>query len=233
MCGRIAQSDSPYYYAMLAHCGFTPPIDLPIERLGNFNAAPGAKHWTFREPKDGHLVAEPIRWHYPSRWAAKKGMPPAISARLDKLLTPYYRGLMTSGRIIVPADGWYEWTGDKANRQPWYIKARSGAPLYLAALTDYDPDTPDEDASGFVIVTDAASGGMVDVQDRRPVVLTPENARSWMDPDLPFEQAEHLARSTSLPTEGFEWYEIGKEVNNARNNGPHLVEPRIGPISHS
>jgi len=226
MCGRIAQSDSPYYYAMLAQWGFPSPIALPTERIGNFNAAPRDKHWTFREIKDGRLIAEPVRWHYLSRWAASKGMRPAINARLDKLLTPYYRAMMTSGRIIVPADGWYEWTGDKANRQPWYIKARSGTPLYLAALTDHDPDKPDHDGTGFVLVTDAPTGGMVDVHDRRPVVLTPDNARSWMDLDLSLEQAENLVRSTSLPSNAFEWYAVDKEVNNASNNGPHLIGPR-------
>lgn len=225
MCGRIAQSDSPYYYAMLAQWGF-PPIDLPTERIGNFNAAPGDKHWTFRERKDGRLMAEANRWHYLSRWAARKGMRPAINARLDKLLTPYYRAMMTSGRIIVPADGWFEWIGDKANRQPWYIRARSGAPLYLAALTDHDPDMPDHDGAGFVLVTDAATGGMVDVHDRRPVVLTPDNARQWMNLDLSLEQAEILARSTSLPGDAFEWYAVDKEVNNVSNNGPHLIGPR-------
>jgi putative SOS response-associated peptidase YedK len=225
MCGRIAQSDSPYYYAMLAHWGNTPPIDLPTERIGNFNAAPGAKHWTFREGKDRRLIAEPTRWHYLSKWAEKKRMPPAINARLDKLLTPYYRGLVTSGRIIVPADGWFEWTGDKANRQPWFVKARSDEPLLLAALTDRAAgQQDDDDRRGFVLVTDDATGGMIDIHDRRPVALMPENARLWMDLDLSFEQAEALARSTALSTDAFEWYAVGKEVNNARNNGPHLIE---------
>jgi len=223
MCGRIAQSDSPYYYAMLAHWGGT-PIDLPTKRIGNYNAASGARHWTFRERKGRQLTAEPDRWHYLSQWAEKKGMPPAINARLDKLLTPYYRGLMKTGRIIVPADGWFEWTGNKAHRQPWYIKPRNGAPLFLAALTSHDPEQPDHDGTGFVIVTDEASGGMVDVHDRRPVVLTPESARLWMKLDLPLEQAEHLVQSSSLPSDAFEWYEVDRQVNNAMNNGPHMIE---------
>ena len=151
-------------------------------------------------------------------------MPPAINARLDKLLTPYYRNLMTGGRIIVPADGWFEWTGDKANRQPWYIKMRSGAPLFLAARTDHDSEKSDDDGSGFVIVTDAASGGMVDMHDRRPVALTAESARLLMDIDVPFEQVEQLARSPVLPIDALEWYEVGREANSARNNGPHLIE---------
>ena len=90
---------------MLAHWGATPPMGLPKEKIGHFNASPGARHWTFRERADGRIVGEPIRWEYLSPWAAKKKMRPAINARLDKLLTPYYRGLMKTGRIIVPADG--------------------------------------------------------------------------------------------------------------------------------
>ena len=210
---------------MLAAWGNVPPIALPTEPIRNFNAAPGAKHWTFRVASDGALIAEPIRWQYLSGWARKNGKLPAINARLDKLLTPYYRSMMQTGRIIVPADGWFEWTGDKSNRQPWYIKTRTGEALFLAALTDHDPEQPDDDSTGFVIVTDAATGGMVDVHDRRPVALTSDNARLWMDRDLSIEQAEQLARSTSLPTSSFQWYPVGKEVNNARNNGEQLIRP--------
>lgn len=35
---------------------------------------------------------------------------------------------------------------------------------------------------------------MVDVHDRRPVVLEPFNAMRWMDPKTPVEEAAHIVR---------------------------------------
>jgi len=210
---------------MLAQWGNLPPIDLPTEPIGHFNASPGAKHWTFRERQDGTPVVEPIRWHYLSPWAAKKGLPPAINARLDKLLTPYYRGLMKTGRIIVPADGWFEWTGTKTNREPWYIRPKNDKPLFFAALSNHADATEDPERAGFVIVTDESAGGMVDVHDRRPIALTAEDARLWMEPETPYEQAEQVARTTALREDYFQWYRVSQDVNNARHNGQQLIAP--------
>jgi putative SOS response-associated peptidase YedK len=73
-----------------------------------------------------------------------------------------------------------------------------------------------------VIITDASDEGMVDIHDRRPVVLGPEEAREWLEADLTAERAEQLARH-SRPVADFEWYAVGREVGNVRNKGPGLI----------
>jgi putative SOS response-associated peptidase YedK len=77
----------------------------------------------------------------------------------------------------------------------------------------------------FVIVTASAEAGMIDVRDRRPIVLAPKDARLWMDHDLSAEQAEQLACAASLPRDAFAWYRISTDVNNARNIDEHLMQP--------
>jgi len=62
-------------------------------------------------------------------------------------------------------------------------------------------------ANGFTVTADA-QGGMVDVHDRRPVVLTAADAAAWLDPDLPAEQTENLVRSMALGPDAFEWYMV-------------------------
>lgn len=225
MCGRITQTDSPITYAqMLGWQGFDPQ-DLHEGPTADYNAAPGALHWTMRVLDDERPFIEPVMWHYRSKWAEQEGHSPAINARLDKLLTPYYRSLMKHGRIIVPANGWYEWVGEKGNKQPWYVRAKSGEPLLLAALSNHHPGKPDPAGAGFVIVTDDAAGGMLDVHGRRPIALSAEEARLWMDHDISYEQAEQIVRTATLREDYFEWYPVSKEVNRAGNNTPHLIEP--------
>lgn len=36
---------------------------------------------------------------------------------------PRYKPLL-GRRVIVPADGWYEWTGDPGDKQLWFISPR-------------------------------------------------------------------------------------------------------------
>jgi putative SOS response-associated peptidase YedK len=126
---------------------------------------------------------------------------------------------------VVPADGWYEWTGKPRRKQPWYIRLKTDRPMFLAAITNYRPDKTLTEGTGFVIVTAAAEGGMVDMHDRRPVVFTPEDAALWMDNSLPPDQAEHFARSLSLPAEAFDRYQVSKDVNKIGYNDRHLIEP--------
>ncbi len=225
MCGRLAQTKSVRYYSnelsVTARDEFE-DLDTPT---GNYNAAPGAKHLIFRLDEAGTLSPENVIWHWLSSWAKEKGMPPQSNAKLEKLLGGFYRSLMKTGRIIVPADGWYEWTGDKKDRLPWYIKSKEDRPLFLAALTNHFPDQQDPEGAGFVIVTNESAGGMVDIHDRRPVVLTPEDALAWMDTSFSYQQAESVAREGCLPSDAFEWFRVSKDVNGQKFHDAHLIEP--------
>ncbi len=85
-----------------------------------------------------------------------------------------------------------------------------------------------------MIITADSEGGMVDVHDRRPVSLSPQLAREWLDPATPRERAEQMALLQGEPTEVFEWYQVDRAVGNVRNQGPHLIRPvEEGPINGS
>jgi putative SOS response-associated peptidase YedK len=224
MCGRISQARSEAAYAQAI--GWPDhAADSAAPHHPNWNVAPGTTPLlmhAFDEDRPGFAR---VGWGYRPTWAIEKRIPLAINARIEKAATgAFFRPLWKHGRCVVPADGWYEWTGEKGHKQPWYIRLRADAPMFLAALTDFRPDRPSEDA-GFVIVTAAADAGMVDVHDRRPVVFAPQDAALWMDNSLPPEQAEQLARAMTRPAGDFEWYPVSREVNKAGHNGAHLIEP--------
>jgi putative SOS response-associated peptidase YedK len=82
-----------------------------------------------------------VNWGYRPSLAAERGIPIAINARIEKAATlAFFRGLWKSCRSIVPADGWYEWTGEKGHKQPWYLRLKTDKPMFLAAITNYRPD---------------------------------------------------------------------------------------------
>ncbi|MDP1008099.1 SOS response-associated peptidase family protein, partial [Klebsiella pneumoniae] len=69
---------------------------------------------------------------------------------------------------------------------------------------------------GFVIITADSAGGMLDIHDRRPVVLTPDLAREWLDPTTPKERAEQMVLLQGEPAEAFEWFKVDMAVGNTR-----------------
>ena len=96
-----------------------------------------------------------------------------------------------SHRAITPINNWFEWVDDDSpKKQPYLIRTRDGAPALYAAIDQFpDADEGVGEHDGFVIITADSAGGMVDIHDRRPVVLSPELAREWLDPATPKERA--------------------------------------------
>ena len=73
----------------------------------------------------------------------------------------------------------------------------------MAGLANFRAYTQRTAEVEFVIVTEDSGSGWLDIHDRRPVVLAPEDALRWMDTDTPVEEAALIAQIRSLPTEAF------------------------------
>ena len=118
-------------------------------------------------------------------------------------------------------------TAENGKKQRWYITRKVNEPIFMAGLTNFRIYTHQTVDVGFVIVTEDSGAGMVDVHDRRPVVLEPEDAWRWMNPETPVEEAAHIAQTRSLPTEEFMWWKVDRAVNRAdpSNSGKHLLTP--------
>lgn len=228
MCGRIAQYRAPR--------DFTHTLDLHLKLsaapIGRYNVAPTTGVHVLHEV-EGQVQDSVIPWGWKPHWA--KGRAGPINARLETVATkPFFRPIWKSGRCIVGADGWYEWKKDPADpkrKQPYFIRLASGEPLLFAAIGQL-PGADEEpgEGAGFVIITGAADAGLVDVHDRKPLVLSPDFARSWLAGSTTPADALHIAEHQELPAEAFEWYPVSREVGNVRNKGAHLIERIADPI---
>lgn len=222
MCGRLDQSDIP---RLLADFGWADELFIRSEAEDSFNVAPGTYRPVLHAP-GGAIFADDMHWGYRSAWAEASGkIPMAINTRLEKITNSYWRPLLKRGRVIVPANAWYEWTGEKAQKQPWHIHRADGGALFLAALANVAPANEFKASNGFTIVTADAHGGLIDVHDRRPVVLSAADAALWLDVELEAEQAELLLRSMALGPESFNWFKVDRSMGNVRNQGPHIAQP--------
>ena len=106
-------------------------------------------------------------------------------------------------------------TLENGKKQPRYITRRTDQPIFMAGLTNFRPYVHQSVEVGFVIVTEDSETGMVDVHDRRPVVLEPDDAWQWMNPETPVEEAAQIAQTRSIPTEEFIWWRVDRAVNRA------------------
>ncbi|MBB3104280.1 SOS response-associated peptidase family protein [Azomonas macrocytogenes] len=235
MCGRFSQ-----YRAMIDYLealGDAVPLarGLEPEPIGRYNVAPRSKVQLLYRNESG-LCFDPVTWGYAPSWARGK-KPPAINARVETMASSrFFHTIWQRGdRALVGADGWYEWKKDPHDakrKQPYFIRLKQGEPLFFAALGQFarEGGAEEREGDGFVIVTMASAAGMAEIHDRRPLVLTPEAAREWLDHDLPAAQAEELALQHALPVTAFEWYPVDKGVGNVRNEGAERIRPIPAPL---
>lgn len=228
MCGRFVQSLIPVEYLEALHSELPVVGGFNPEPVGRYNVAPRTRVLLLHQEEDG-LRLEPVPWGYAPSWAADS-RPPVINARVEKVATgAFWREAWKVGRALVPADGWYEWKPNPANpkhKQPYYFHLKGGGPLFFPAIGHLPRHGREvQEGDGFATITMASDGGMTEIHHRRPVVLGPDEAKTWLDPELASQEAEEILLHRGLPADAFEWYAVASQVGNVRNEGAELIKP--------
>ena len=84
------------------------------------------------------------------------------------------------GRAIVPADGWYEWTGKTRRKTAWRIARRDGQPLAFAAITDVWNAPGGLMVPQVATVTCEPNADVRDIHHRMGVILEPSQFDVWL-----------------------------------------------------
>lgn len=87
------------------------------------------------------------------------------------------------GRGVVPADGWYEWTGEKRRKTAWRIAPKAGGQLYFAAVTDVWVAPGGTRLRQVATVTCAPNVDVAPVHHRMGVLLKPGDIGVWLTGD--------------------------------------------------
>lgn len=219
MCGRLTQYRGIHDFVEVLSMPEVWRNNVGDQALQRYNVAPTTPVAVLRFDEGGPR-ADLVRWGWRPHWATDRAAP--INARVEKVANgPFFRAIWPH-RAITPIDGWYEWVDEGGpKKQPYYIRRRDGQPALCASIGQFTGNEHD----GFVIITADAQGGLVDVHDRRPVVLEPELAREWIAAGMPSEHAEQMVLNLGEPSEAFEWHKVSTAVGNVRNQGPELISP--------
>ena len=84
-------------------------------------------------------------------------------------------------RAIVPADGWYEWTGKTGRKTAWRIFPKDRSLLAFAAITDRWEAPGGRVVDQVATVTCAPSADVRDIHHRMGVILYPDQFSDWLN----------------------------------------------------
>lgn len=96
------------------------------------------------------------------------------------------------GRAIVPADGWYEWTGKTGRKQPWRLSSVDGSVLFFAAITDVWQAPGDVLVPQVATVTCEPNAQVREIHHRMGVILRVKDVPLWLSGSK--EDAQALMR---------------------------------------
>jgi putative SOS response-associated peptidase YedK len=155
-----------------------------------------------------------------------------INARAETLAEkPAFREAFGRRHCLVPMSGFYEWRKVGAGKVPYYIHPLNTDVFAVAGLHEFWPGRDGAAAiESFTIVTTGANELMRPLHDRMPAILHEADYDAWLTPQRrnPAELASLLA---PYPAEEMRAYPVRPLVNNARNEGPELIEQVEGPAS--
>ncbi|MGX2994638.1 SOS response-associated peptidase [Streptomyces sp. JNUCC 64] len=265
MCGRYAASRGPGELAGV----------FGIERWEPEEAL--APDWNVAPTKEVHAVLDRplkdagdprpvrqlrvLRWGLVPSWAkTPEGAARMINARSETVHEkPSFRRPFTARRCLLPADGYYEWVTDAAERdlevegrrkrprkQPYFVTPADGSVFAMAGLYEFwrDRTLPDDHPGAWwatcaVLTTEAETTPLAGAPAGGPDTLAGIHPRMplALTPDRwdawldpSRTDPDELRELLAPPPPGLlRAYPVPTAVSNVRNNGPELLTELDGP----
>lgn len=230
MCGRFTldepQEDLVERFAVTE-------VEPSVEVRPRWNIAPTQSILVVTASKEGDVRRlSTLRWGLVPWWAKDPAIGNRmVNARAETLAeSRAYKAAFDKRRCLIPASGFYEWqklarSGVKRGKsQPFYAQPAEGGVLALAGLWEIWHGEDGDGLRTCTIITTEPNAVLSAVHDRMPVILPPDTWSRWLDPSPLSEEERHgllVPAREGLLTVG----PVGDDVNNARNDGPQLVEP--------
>ena len=130
---------------------------------------------------------EAARWDLarPGQKTLRRPGPPLINVRSESMAEKFGWAVQRR-RCLIPATGYWEWTGPKGARQPYFFHGADV--LAFAGVYSWwrDPAKDEDDASKWVLTAALLTMDAVDrlaaIHDRNPVMLPADAWDDWLDP---------------------------------------------------
>ena len=168
--------------------------DWPGDAMLSMDIAPSQNVPVVVNEPDGPR-AKNMRWGLVPAWSkTPKPKYATFNARIESVQQkPAFRGAFArSQACLVPASGYYEWTGEKGHKIRHYIQMQDASPLVMAGLWEYW-EQGSEHLYSCTILTRPALPSIAGLHPRMPLILGTDQARNWLQQPLA-GQLEELKR---------------------------------------
>lgn len=175
MCGRFAGGDLSWEEYRNNLDLFQPAMNLePSWNIKPTQAAPVVT----RDDSENHMSL--MSWGYQFEIRGRKV--PGFNARSETVKWPY-KYSVGKRHCLVPAIGFYEWTGPKTDRVPHFIYLKDESLMFMAGLWE-EREVKDETRPCFTILTAGPNEFMELIHHRMPIILSKDQWAPWLECEI-------------------------------------------------
>ena len=221
MCGRFTQSytwEEVHRFLRMLTPSATPNL------RPRYNIAPTTLIDVVTDRGNGRELVS-MRWGLIPGWWKKKANEVGATFNAvgeEAASKPMFRSSFKARRCIIPASGFYEWTGPKTDRQPHYFTRGDGQILAFAGLWERwtNPENGEEVLS-CSIITIAASRWMSAYHNRMPAVLAESDFDGWLSGKAGSEVLQ------PAPDDLLREWSVSNRVNKSGvgDDDPRMIDP--------
>lgn len=160
------------------------PNDFPeIEMTRPTNTLPVFRPVDAGSPADGLTLVSKRWWlvpyFHPGETTAWRAM--CTNARAETVATARtFMGAFERRRCLVPADAYYEWTGEKRAKTRWMFEKTDGDWFAFARLWDR-AETAEGPLESFAVITTEAGEDSRAIHSRQPAIVEKGDFARWLD----------------------------------------------------
>lgn len=210
MCGRFASALKPSdAWRELIQ-------EWPDELFHRYNVSPASQIGVIVEG-----ACHAMRWGLVPPWSNEISTKYAtFNARIESIESkPAFRHAWRHNqKCLIPALGYYEWQTEQGAKQPYFVTSDDGQPLVFAGLWD-ECKFAGEPLQSCTIITSESRGGLKNLHNRMPVMLSVDTAKQWLN----------TSEDKTVLLDGcltdFKVSKVDKRVNNSREEGEELIQP--------
>ncbi len=191
-----------------------------------YNIAPTQPVAIVRNDHKGRRELALVRWGLLPPWVKDpREFATLVNARCESAAEkPSFRGALRHRRCLVPADGYYEWTGKRGARIPHLIRPKGGGPMALAGLWEHWLGADGSEMETMAILTTASNAAVATIHDRMPVILEPDAFERWLDVK-PGTSDHVLDLLRPAADDSLEIVPLAPALNDPRAEGAGLLTP--------
>ena len=149
--------------------------------------------------------------------------PSMINARCETVSQkPAFRAAFKRRRLLIPANGFYEWMKMEDRKQPYLIQLADRSLFAFAGLWEHWQNQENVILESCAIITTESNHLVRPIHDRMPVIISRKDYDSWLSSKA---SGQELCRP--YPSDEMICFPVNPKVNRSSYEQPDCIEPAL------